>query len=57
LLISLFYHQTFNIFQNQAAIQTFNIYYYKNFGSGNTLTTISQIIIQGRLTWLKIIII
>ncbi|RDH26464.1 hypothetical protein BDQ94DRAFT_177782 [Aspergillus welwitschiae] len=52
-LISLLCHRAFNAFRNQAAIRTFGIYYYGDFGPGDTLTAVSRTVVRGRLTWLE----
>ncbi|PYH67079.1 uncharacterized protein BO88DRAFT_466327, partial [Aspergillus vadensis CBS 113365] len=51
--ISLLCHRAFNTFRNQAAIQNFGIYYYGDFGPGDTLTAVSRTVVRGRLTWLQ----
>ncbi|GKZ95674.1 hypothetical protein AnigIFM59636_009682 [Aspergillus niger] len=52
-LINLLCHRTFAAFRNQSAIQNFSVYYYGDFGAGDTVTAVYRKVVRGRLTWLE----
>ncbi|GLA44391.1 hypothetical protein AnigIFM63309_003153 [Aspergillus niger] len=52
-LINLLCHRAFAAFRNQAAIRNFGVYYYGDFGPGDTVTAVSRKVVRGRLSWLE----
>ncbi|PYH67012.1 uncharacterized protein BO88DRAFT_427224 [Aspergillus vadensis CBS 113365] len=52
-LINLLCHRAFAAVRHQAAIRNFGVYYYRDFGAGDTLTAVSRTVVRGRLTWLE----